>query len=220
MEIQSGMRIVSPVQRDLRAMMAISEEIELEEIIQRKLRRPDKSEPFSESVRALKGEKLSYAEIRPYPTGDPAADLAAMKDTNSTHTHGWVLILHHYSAMRIVHDLHNLKDQHCRRCKMAIHTGFSCSLPDLVGNETYYNHDRLDEDPWPKKGLYLAFNHKSSVTRHAFTVTNGYTQEENLRHSIVIFDKEGKPTACGILRLPTLAWYADWELEPPSEVKT
>jgi len=216
MGIRSSVQIVPLITRHLQSMSDSEYEIELENDITRKLRRADISGSFSESVRALKGEALTYARIRPYPTGNVDVDTAAIKDPNSTK--GWVLIVSHFSAMRIVHDLHNLEDAHCRRCLMAIHTGTSCSSPQLVGNETYYDHDRFDEDPWLKKGLYLAFNHKSSVTRHAFTVTNGYKKEENTGHVLVIYNKAGNPTACGELIEPNAAWYKDWKLVPSESV--
>jgi len=204
-----GFQMVDPFRRQLQGMMHEMHDIELQRTLEATYDFSDASESFADIARRLKGEKLLFARLQPYPnTPQP-----------SPGPRGWVLLFFHYSAMRIIHDFHDLQDKNCRRCKLAIHPGMSCDNPIL--NETHYSKVRLgDDDPWPSKGLYLAFNHKSSTSNHAFTMTNGFNQGENFNRTIVIYNKAGQPQACGRLQLPDVNWYHSWNLAVPPEAPT
>ena len=206
-ELQMNTKVVSPFRRQLLGMMDSMHEIELQRTLSEKFELPDASYSFEEVVRRLKGEKLLLARLKPYPD-----------EKLTPGPRGWVLLFFHYSAMRVIHDFHNLQDDNCRRCRIAIHPGNSCDDPGL--EDTFYSKSRLSEDPWDAKGKYLAFNHKSCVSNHAFTMTNGYSQSENMNRTVVIYNQSGEPQACGVLQIPDIRWYKNWSLQAPPDAPT
>lgn len=86
----------------------------------------------------------------------------------------------------------------CVGCKVSITDGESC---DNVG-ENYYN-PLLSEDPWASDNSVYRSN-AVGESNSAFLVDNGYSEEDNLGHTVAIFAADGSTVlACGLLETNT-----------------
>jgi len=84
----------------------------------------------------------------------------------------------------------------CVGCEISIHKGTSCETSDGPSRK-YWNRKVLSEDPWNSQ--LIQYNSSDGSALGSLILSNGYSNDENNGHTVVVRDAGNVRIACGVI---------------------